>query len=670
LSRWCPRAGRSVDLDALLVDNADKFFGGRAKGLKKDLMSIKTAKSFPENSEIGLEGPGPDGVLRTWHYSISLIPENKEYKPRVADERIGYFTTSFADYGKFRENETSVRYINRWNLQKADATLKLSPPKQPLVFYIEHTTPIRYRRWVREGILMWNKAFERVGLIDAIEVRQQDAATKAHMEKDPGRRPLQLRALAQQWSGPSHRTQPRRSQYWPNSRCRRDPGRRLDPALLVSVQRSDRQYRTGRLFPGNAGLAPSESKLGSPGPARRAGRSGRYVTATRHRSPPCSGRARAGGCDAQLLGEHEYSGLTNRFSQKNGLCMAANCKSHGMAMLEMLRAAELTEAAPARLPPHPQIQRTPKPAKKKAEEEKKKAEQAEQMIDGIPESFVGPLLADLVAHEVGHTLGLRHNFKASSVYTVEEINSARLKGNRPFTGSVMDYIPVNINVATGEYSRGLRHDRRRSSMTFRRSSSAIPRKRISSRFWPARRNRSSSLAPMRYWGPDPRCPPLRLRQEPARLCANQMRLVMKNRAAILDKFVKDGDSWARARRGYELTLQAQVGAVTMMANWIGGTFVYRDKKGEPNGRTPLEPVPAQAQREALEFVVRNTFDEASYGLTPDLLRHLTIDKWWDSAGQESTIMENPAWPVHDAVPRDSSRRPDLPDAPGDPGTDL
>ncbi len=44
----------------------------------------------------------------------------------------------------------------------------------------------------------------------------------------------------------------------------------------------------------------------------------------------------------------------------------------------------------------------------------------------LPESFVGPLLADLVAHEVGHTLGLRHNFKASSIYDLKEINSAKL----------------------------------------------------------------------------------------------------------------------------------------------------------------------------------------------------------------------------------------------------
>ena len=72
-------------------------------------------------------------------------------------------------------------------------------------------------------------------------------------------------------------------------------------------------------------------------------------------------------------------------------------------------------------------------------------EDKEQMLDGMPESFIGPLLADLVAHEVGHTLGLRHNFKASSIYDLEEINSEEMKGKKPFAGSVMDYLPTNFN---------------------------------------------------------------------------------------------------------------------------------------------------------------------------------------------------------------------------------
>ena len=44
---------------------------------------------------------------------------------------------------------------------------------------------MRYRRWVRGGVLEWNKAFEKIGIVNAIEVYQQDASTGAHMEKDP-----------------------------------------------------------------------------------------------------------------------------------------------------------------------------------------------------------------------------------------------------------------------------------------------------------------------------------------------------------------------------------------------------------------------------------------------------------------------------------------------------
>ena len=63
-----------------------------------------------------------------------------------------------------------------------------------------------------------------------------------------------------------------------------------------------------------------------------------------------------------------------------------------------------------------------------------------------------------------------------------------------------------------------------------------------------------------------------------------MRLIKLYRGRILDKFVKDGDSWAKARRGYELTLSIQTRAASMMANWIGGAFVNRDKKGDPEDR--------------------------------------------------------------------------------------
>ena len=83
----------------------------------------------------------------------------------------------------------------------------------------------------------------------------------------------------------------------------------------------------------------------------------------------------------------------------------------------------------------------------------------------------------------------------------------------------------------------------------------------------------------------------------------------------------------------------------MMANWLGGAHVYRHRKGDPNGKPPIEVVPADKQRRALKFVIENSFRDESYGLTSELLKHMTIDKWWD----DDTAAIDPAWPVHDKV---------------------
>src|SRR5262249_30573793 len=51
---------------------------------------------------------------------------------------------------------------------------KLVAHKKKIVFWIEKSVPDEYRAYVREGILEWNKAFEKIGFRDAIEVRQQE----------------------------------------------------------------------------------------------------------------------------------------------------------------------------------------------------------------------------------------------------------------------------------------------------------------------------------------------------------------------------------------------------------------------------------------------------------------------------------------------------------------
>ncbi len=173
-----------IDLDDLLVGNASKIAGSVARGVNKNLASISKAKSFPKNLEVAYEMPTSGGKFKIIHYSISEVPERGSYKPRKADERVGFFGTTFRDLGQYHDEDKWIHYINRWDLQKRDSKLSLSPPKKPIVFYIEHTVPVRYRRWVRDGVLYWNDAFREIGIDNAIEVYYQDAATGAHMDKD------------------------------------------------------------------------------------------------------------------------------------------------------------------------------------------------------------------------------------------------------------------------------------------------------------------------------------------------------------------------------------------------------------------------------------------------------------------------------------------------------
>jgi hypothetical protein len=116
----------------------------------------------------------PDSRAFTVHvrYSISELPMNNGYKPRLADDRIGYFNAKVFDYDRLELDGTVVRYICRWHLEKKNPRARISEPKEPIVFWLENTIPVEYRKPIRDGILEWNKAFEKAGFKNAIVVKQ------------------------------------------------------------------------------------------------------------------------------------------------------------------------------------------------------------------------------------------------------------------------------------------------------------------------------------------------------------------------------------------------------------------------------------------------------------------------------------------------------------------
>ena len=666
-----PNGGPVVDLDELFVARAPVFFQGEAAGINPSLSKIVKAKAFPKNIEVGFEAPvgggrggmfgagTSPGQLRTFHYSVSVINDDPSYKPRVADTRVGYFTTAYSDLGKYTEPDTWVRYINRWHLEKADPSLKLSPPKEPIVFYIEHTTPIRYRRWVRQGIEYWNKAFEKVGISQAIEVRYQDARTREHMDKDPE----DVRYNFVRWLNNDVGTAIGPSRVNPMT------GQILDADIVLTDGWIRAYWRDfNYILPQMAteGFTPETlawlDKRPGWDPRLRLLDPSMHQEVLRQRqstaAKPFGGHAMAN-LHSAALGDDEFDGLVGRQHQMNGYCAAATMRAFDVATFRMMRDMVVTDDEKKDEEKKEDDKKEEKKDEKsddakkdekkdEKKEDKKESKPKEDLIDGMPEAFVGPLLADLVAHEVGHTLGLRHNFKSSSIYSIDKINSDEFKGKKPFAGSVMDYLPVNVNPETGEIKGDYAmidigpYDLW--AIEYGYTSTEDLKKILERVAEPELRFGTDEDT----GGPDPLARRYDFGADPINYAKSQYKLAKYHRDRIVEKFVKDGESWSKARRGYEITLAIQVRSLSMMAGWVGGAFVYRDKKGDKNAHLPIEVVPVEQQREALDWIITHTFPEEIYGLTPDIINHMTVDKWLDPGGYQQAFSE-PTWPVHDRI---------------------
>jgi hypothetical protein len=610
-----------IDLDAMLEGNASKFFGGAAAGLNTRLATITKAKAFPKNVEVAIEMPAGNGKFRTFHWSISLLEGTPGYKPREADERVGYFTTTFRDLGKYQDEKKNVRYIHRWALEKKDPNLKLSPPARPIIYYIETTVPVRYRRYVAEGLLYWNKAFEKVGIINAIEVRYQDAATNAFMDLDPE----DVRYNFIRWLNNDIGTAIGPSRANPYTGEILDADIVLTDGWIRHFWNQSNEFLPQTAMEGMSGetLAWLDTRPQWDPRVR--------LAAPQERAAIMAERAARGvlgyggkpiiAGDPAITGDREAAALAERIGGPANLCLAARGKAEDMSLMGMhLEILGLLDGKDG------------KGGDKKPEGD---------MLDGIPDWFIGPMLRDLVAHEVGHTLGLRHNFKASSVYTMKEINSNDLKGKKPFAGSVMDYIPVNVNMDDGEVQGDYAmidigpYDMWAIEYGYTFGDTKEVVKRCGEPELAYQTDEDTG-------GPDPYARRYDFAKDPQAYCESRLRLAKFHRERLISKFVKDGDSWAKARRGYEMTLGVQTNALSIMSNWLGGTFVNRDKKGDPGDRKPLTPVSAEAQRKAMSLIIDNAFFDESFGLTPDLLQYMTVNK-------DENARAEPTWSLHDRI---------------------
>ena len=153
-----------------------------------EVRHVKTYRSSdpPSNSSVG-------AVSLEMNNSMILLPKTP-MKRRYFDQRVGWFARSQVDYGLDVQESKSLKYLDRWRLEVKKEDIEkfkkgeLVIPKKQIVYYIDRATPVKWRKYLKQGIEDWQVAFEEAGFKNAIIAK--DPPTK---EEDPEWSPEDVR---------------------------------------------------------------------------------------------------------------------------------------------------------------------------------------------------------------------------------------------------------------------------------------------------------------------------------------------------------------------------------------------------------------------------------------------------------------------------------------------
>jgi hypothetical protein len=244
------------------------------------------------------------------------------------------------------------------------------------------------------------------------------------------------------------------------------------------------------------------------------------------------------------------------------------------------------------------------------------------------QAFVEAYLKDVTMHEVGHTLGLRHNFRASTVYSEAQLSDPEFTRTHALSGSVMDYSAVNLpgrgQPAVSPFLTTLGpYDHWAIEYAYR----PLPAEQeVAELVRIAGRSSEPELAygtdEDNLFGLDPESLQGDLGNDPVVFARKRIAIARDLLRRLEARSSAEAD-YPTLRRGVSYALRDVARVSGVLLRQIGGLRTLRDAPG--TGRDPLTPVPADQQRAALDTLVRDVLSPDSLAVSPGLQRRLAPD---------------------------------------------
>jgi hypothetical protein len=265
-------------------------------------------------------------------------------------------------------------------------------------------------------------------------------------------------------------------------------------------------------------------------------------------------------------------------------------------------------------------------------------------------------LKQVMLHEFGHVLGLRHNFGSEVIYSMPRVQNKPSSSAQGIVGSVMAYTPINLSP----------HGQPQGSLwqlvlgpwdyaQIKYGYMAIPASSPEGEVPTLSALASQYTAPQLFYSTDedsalgngfstdPRFAPFNLTSDPLRFAQNNLAIDQRMFNILLSRRPVQGDSYEQVRRDVALVLRNWYRYTLVPTTYMGAEYFTRNHKGDPNAKTPFIPYARTEERRAYVLLDRYAFSDNAFTITPQLLNSMGSSRWahWQADPNDTGRLDFP-----------------------------